>query len=48
VKVAVNPKKYDYYKNDYTEDGTPIKSVTQKPTMSEDAVLSTVMNGKNE
>ena len=48
VKVAINPKKYDVYKNDYTEDGTPIKSVTQKATMSEDAVLDAVMNEKNE
>ncbi len=33
VKVAANPKHYDVFKEDYTADGTPIKSVTQ-PAMT--------------
>lgn len=48
VKVALNPKKYDIFKNDYTEDGTPIKSVTKKPVMSEEAVLEAIMNETEE
>lgn len=48
LKVALNPKKYDTYKNDYTEDGTPIKSVTKKAVMSEEAVLEAIMKERNE
>lgn len=40
IKVAINPKKYDSYKQDYLEDGTPIKSVTKKAIMSEEAIKS--------
>ena len=35
IKVAMHPKKYDVHKADYTEDGTPIKSVTKKALMSD-------------
>ncbi len=38
-KVATNPSKYDVRKQDYAEDGTPLKSVAKKATMSEDAVM---------
>ncbi|QOX64848.1 BCCT family transporter [Anoxybacterium hadale] len=38
IKVAINPKKYDFYQQDYLEDGTPIKSITKKAAMSERAV----------
>jgi len=48
VKVALNPKKYDIFKNDYTEDGTPIKSITKKPVMSEEAVLEAIMSETEE
>jgi len=48
LKVALNPKKYDTYKNDYTEDGMPIKSVTKKAVMSEEAVLEAIMKERNE
>lgn len=36
IKVAMNPKKYDVHKADYTEDGTPIKSVEKKARMSDE------------
>lgn len=48
LKVALNPKKYDEYKNDYTEDGNPIKSVTKKAVMSEEAVLEAIMKEREE
>jgi choline-glycine betaine transporter len=38
VKVAMNPGLYDTHKQDYTEDGIPIKSKTKKALMSEEAV----------
>ncbi len=39
VKVATKPQLYDVRKQDYTEDGTPIKSKTKKATMSEKVVF---------
>ncbi|AUS94983.1 BCCT transporter [Clostridium thermosuccinogenes] len=48
VKVALNPKTYDTFKNDYTEDGTPIKSVTKKAIMSEEAVIDVIMSETND
>lgn len=38
IKVAINPRKYDFYQQDYLEDGTPIPSITKKAAMSELAV----------
>jgi glycine betaine transporter len=42
IKVALNPKKYDTFKQDYTEDGTPIKSITKKALMSDEAVQENI------
>jgi choline-glycine betaine transporter len=42
IKVALNPKKYDTFKQDYTEDGIPIKSVTKKALMSDEAVKENI------
>ncbi len=42
VKVALDPKKYDVFKEDYTEDGIPIKSKTKKPSMSESGMKEAV------
>ena len=42
IKVALNPKKYDTFKQDYTEDGIPIKSVTKKALMSDKAVKENI------
>ncbi len=38
IKVAINPKAFDIRKNDYTEEGTPIKSISKKALMSDNAV----------
>jgi choline-glycine betaine transporter len=38
IQVAINPRKYDFYQQDYLEDGTPIRSVSKKAIMSESAV----------
>lgn len=42
IKVALNPKAYDTFKQDYTEDGMPIKSITKKPLMSDEAVRENI------
>ncbi len=42
VRVALNPRKYDTFKHDYTEDGTPIKSIQRKAIMSEEAVTENI------
>ena len=39
VKVSINPKAYDVRKQDYTDDGIPIKSIAKKSLMTEDAVF---------
>lgn len=43
IKVALNPKKYDTFKQDYTEDGIPIKSDTKKALMSDKAVKENIL-----
>lgn len=44
VKVATKPRLYDCRKQDYLEDGTPIKSETKKAIMSETVVLESYKN----
>jgi glycine betaine transporter len=39
IKVAINPRVYDYFKHDYAEDGTPIKSITKKAILPKGRVI---------
>jgi glycine betaine transporter len=48
IKVALNPRKYDTFKHDYSEDGTPLKSIEQKAVMSEEAAIENMKKQEAE
>jgi choline-glycine betaine transporter len=48
IKVARNPVKYDTRKQDYTEDGIPIRSIQKKAVMSEKAVMETYLDEEGD